>query len=280
MRDTAAIGEVLASAVAKLGSITDCARLEAETLVSRAIDVPRAYLFAHPEDRLDPAARSRLHAMLARRLAGEPMAYITGAKEFWSLELMVSPATLVPRPETELLVELALRDLPGRTEHQILDLGTGCGAIAVAIATERPLSQVTAIDISPDAVAVARQNVRQRDLGNVVCLLGDWTAPVRDRRFDMVVTNPPYVAADDPALAALHAEPDIALIAGDDGLAAIRVLARDCAEVLQPDGTLLLEHGHDQAERVAELLSFAGWQDIRCFRDYAGNPRVTRATRA
>lgn len=279
MRESAPISEMLASAAATLGPVSDCARLEAETLLARAIDVSRAYLFAHPEDRLDWAAEIRLQAMLARRLAGEPIAYITGTQEFWSLELMVSPATLVPRPETELLVELALRELPRRAEKRVLDLGTGCGAIAAAIASERPLCRITAIDIDADAVVVAAENMRQLELENVACLQGDWTSPVRDRRFDMIVSNPPYVANDDPALHELRAEPDIALVAGKDGLDALRVLVRDCMPLLERDGMLLVEHGHDQAQAVAELLRLAGWEDIRCFPDYAGRPRVSQATR-
>ena len=158
------------------------------------------------------------------------MAYITGSKEFWSLELQVSPATLVPRPETELLVDYALREIPRNADWPILDLGTGSGAIALAIARERPGCFVTAVDASADALAVAKNNAQALGLANVLCIEGDWTAPVADQKFRVIVSNPPYVAEGDAALEALAAEPDVALTSGADGLDAIRQLAHECAE--------------------------------------------------
>jgi release factor glutamine methyltransferase len=207
------------------------------------------------------------------------MAYITGVKEFWSREFAVSPATLVPRPETETLVNLALREIPRDEERRILDLGTGSGAIAVSIACERPLSQVTAVDVSEEALLVAQENVRALAQGNVECLPGDWTRPVRERTFDVIVANPPYVRADDDALASLRHEPQSALVAGADGLDAIRVLASDCGDILAERGLLLIEHGSDQREAVAALLDEHGWIDIECHNDLAGLPRVTAARR-
>ena len=214
-----------------------------------------------------------------RRLAGEPMAYITGIKEFWSLELVVTPATLVPRPETEILVERALREMPRRAALDVLDLGTGSGAIAIAIAHDRRMSSVTAVDASESALAVAALNARQLDLDNVTWLHGDWTAPVADRRFDIVVSNPPYVADGDPALANLRAEPLSALAAGADGLDDIRRLATECVAVTRAGGWLMLEHGATQADSVARLLAEAGWIEIECRPDYAGLPRVTAGRR-
>ena len=164
------IDAALADTASRLAEVSDSARLDADILVARSINVPRSYLFAHPEDTLDDIALQRLMATIERRLNGEPMAYITGSKEFWSLELLVTSATLVPRPETELLVDLALREIPRDAEWPILDLGTGSGAIAVAIARERPACNITAVDASPDALAVAQQNVRQLDLPNVTCI--------------------------------------------------------------------------------------------------------------
>lgn len=277
MTDPLTIATVVASATDRLAAVSESPRLDAELLVARAIDMPRAYLFAHPEDVLDAGARKRLEDTLRRRIAGEPMAYITGTREFWSLELMVTPATLVPRPETELLVELALRELPRRSDACVLDIGTGSGAIAVAIAKERPNCTVTATDASSDALAVARQNARHLELGNVRCLPGDWTQPVRGERFELIVSNPPYVAQGDPALQALRAEPASALAAGADGLDAIRVLARDCADIIAPGGLLLIEHGAEQEEGVRRILAASGWQQIDCHRDFAGHPRVTSA---
>jgi release factor glutamine methyltransferase len=271
------IESALASARDRLGAVSESARLEAEILVARCIDMPRSYLFAHPEDTLDEFAVERLDDTIERRLAGIPMAYVTGSKEFWSMDLQVSPATLVPRPETELLVEHALREIPRKAEWAILDLGTGSGAIAIAIARERPGCDIVAIDASADALAIAQQNVRAHDLTNMSCMQGDWTAPVNDRMFHVIVSNPPYVAAGDDALTALRAEPDMALVSGSDGLDAIRTLASDCRPILIDGGLLLLEHGNQQRETVADILNSNGWRDIACIDDYAGQPRVTIA---
>lgn len=277
MSDPVSIEKALSAATEKLRGVSEAARLEAELLLARAIDMPRSFLFAHPEDELDDDALQRLDETIVRRLAGEPMAYITGSKEFWSMELAVSPATLVPRPETELLVDIALRDIPRKAEWQILDLGTGSGAIALAIARERALCSITAVDISAEALAVARENANRNTIGNVEFREGDWTAPVVDRKFRVVVSNPPYVCAGDEALDALRAEPLSALAAGADGLEAITVLARDCPAIIEDDGVLLLEHGAEQKESVAELLMSYGWERIQCYDDYSGLPRVTSA---
>tara|TARA_R110002096_G_scaffold101547_4_gene224559 strand:- start:11842 stop:12630 length:789 start_codon:yes stop_codon:yes gene_type:complete len=259
--------------------VSESARLDAEILLCQCIDMPRSYLFAHPEDELDALTLERFEALMRRRLDGEPMAYLSGIREFWSHELLVSPATLVPRPETELLVDLALREIPRKAEWQVLDLGTGSGAIAIAIAAERPLCEVTATDLSSAALAVAAENVRQLGLANVQCVAGNWTEPVRDRRFNIIVSNPPYVNDDDAALQALRHEPQSALASGADGLDDLRILAVDCAALLEPDGLLLLEHGAAQQVAVAALLDAAGWTGIACHNDLAGRPRVTVARR-
>lgn len=277
MTDPVAIDMAVSATTERLVEVSDAARLEAELLVARSINMPRSYLFAHPEDTLDDSAQERLEETLERRLDGEPMAYITGLKEFWSLELMVSPATLVPRPETELLVDLALREIPRRSDWQILDLGTGSGAIAVAIASERPLCEVTAVDSSAAAIAIASQNVRQLEIGNVVCIEGDWTSPVADRRFKVIASNPPYVGDADAALESLGAEPLLALVAGADGLDAIRILAQSCTTIIEDGGLLLLEHGIDQHHAVADILAQHRWKEIQSHTDCAGKPRVTSA---
>jgi len=242
MSESNRIDTILGNATSRLADVSDSARLDAELLLCRCIDMPRSYLFAHPEDTLDD-----------------------------------SPATLVPRPETELLVDLALRQIPRDTPWQVLDLGTGSGAIAVAIAKERPLCQITAVDKSAAALDVARENVRQLNLGNVTCIEGDWVQPVAGQQFDIVVSNPPYVRADDAVLRALSAEPVAALVAGEDGLDAIRVLARDCGSILCADGMLLIEHGADQQSEVESILQQQGWTDVVCHRDIAGKPRVSVA---
>jgi len=271
------IDEALAQATARLGNFSESPRLDAELLLTQALDVPRSYLFTYPEDTLDAAASDRFFAAVRRREEGEPLAYIHGEKEFWSLSLMVSPDTLVPRPETETLVQEALSVIP-RNEHcDVLDLGTGSGAIALAIATERPMTQLVATDLSDAALAIAVENARQLDIINITFLSGDWTEPVSEQTFDVIVSNPPYVKSDDPALQQLQHEPLFALAAGEDGLAAIRVLAVQCRKVIRPGGALFLEHGADQQEAVAAILQQAGWTGIRCISDLAGHPRVTAA---
>jgi len=277
MSEEISIEQVLRDSAARLAAVSDSARLDAELLLARAIDMPRSFLFAHPEDTLDDAALKRLKQTLERRLAGEPMAYITGTKEFWSMELIVSPATLVPRPETELLVDIALREIPRRADWPILDLGTGSGAIALAIARERQLCQLTAVDISADALAVARQNANQLTISNIDFLQGDWTAPVAGQQFKVIVSNPPYVSCHDKALETLRAEPVDALQAGEDGLESINKLARDCPAIIEDNGLLVLEHGAEQRNQVAEILMSYGWQHIQCYDDLSGLPRVSSA---
>jgi release factor glutamine methyltransferase len=275
--DSRRIDALLGDAVTRLATVSESARLDAEILLCRSIDVSRSYLFAHPEDVLDDAAFDRFETLLRRRLDGEPMAYIMGTKEFWSHELLVGPATLVPRPETELLVELALREIPRKAEWQILDLGTGSGAIAIALASERLLCEITAVDINEEALAIAEENARQLSLGNITFAHGSWSEPVLGRLFDVIVSNPPYVKAGDEALADLRYEPVEALVAGEDGLDAIRTLATDCGQILREDGALLVEHGADQRDNVAAILEAAGWVDISSHNDFAGHPRVTVA---
>ncbi len=275
---TMRIDEALRGAVERLRSVSDSPRLDAELLLARAIDVAGSYLLAHPEDLLDDGAIERFRVAVDRRASGVPIPYITGVREFWSIALAVSPDTLVPRPETELLVELALRHLPRGQVSRVLDLGTGSGAIAVALAKERPACLVTATDQSAAALAVARENARRQLLGNIEFALGDWTTAVAGARFDLIVSNPPYLSADDPALEALRHEPITALVAGKDSLDAFRILARDCRALLEAGSKLLLEHGVEQAGQVAGILVAAGWSEIECFRDLAGRPRVTQAT--
>ena len=263
----------------RLAAVSDTPRLEADLLLARAVDRPRSYLFAHPEDVLDDGALERLESEVERRLAGEPLAYISGSREFWSLEFIVTPATLVPRPETERLVELVLAEVAKEARVRILDLGTGSGAIALALAHERRMARVTATDLSPAALDVARRNAKALEVDNVRFVEGSWTEPVSGEQFDIVVSNPPYVAADDEALAKLEREPRSALIAENDGLACILELARGVPEVLANDGLLFVEHGATQAQAVESLLKDAGWRAIECFSDFAGLPRVTRAKR-
>ena len=279
MNEFVKIEAALADAVERLTPVSESPRLDAELLLARALDVPRSYLFAHPEDELDSAAVKRFSTTIERRTKGAPLAYITGEKEFWSMTLMVTRDTLVPRPETETLVDQVLVRIPKREAMQVLDLGTGSGAIALAIAKERPICDVTATDFSAAALAVAKENARQHSLPNIEFLLGDWLEPVAGQMFDVIATNPPYVPSEDPDLERLQHEPLTALASGADGLDAIRRIAVDAISVIKPGGSLLIEHGDEQHGAVAEILAAAGWKEIGVTNDLAGIPRVTTAVR-
>lgn len=275
------IAQVLKQATQPLTNRTALPRLEAELLLAFVLDTPRSHLFAWPEQCLNPDQLKRFQLLLARRLRGEPAAYLTGSKEFWSLELKVTPATLIPRPETEQLVERALQRTPSDRPFSVADLGTGSGAIAAAIASERPLSAVIATDSSSPALIVARQNFRKHGLRNIRCILGSWCEALpRHRKFDLIVSNPPYVATGDPHLQAdgLPWEPANALTAGKDGLDDIRRIVKTAHPHLNPEGWLLLEHGFDQGSAVRGLLQQAGYQRICTLRDLEGRERISEAS--
>jgi release factor glutamine methyltransferase len=240
----------------------------------------RAWLVAHADEPLAGGDAAAFAALAQRRLRGEPVAYLTGIREFWGLALTVSPAVLIPRPETETLVEVALARLPPERDIRVLDLGTGSGAIALAVAHERPRARVLATDASADALAIARGNAHRLGIGNVEFAQTDWYASMptlwRDLRFDLIASNPPYVATGDPHLdeGDLRFEPDVALASGGDGLAAIRTIVAGAREHLAPGGTLVVEHGYDQADRVLGLFAAAGFVEIAAVRDLAGISRV------
>jgi release factor glutamine methyltransferase len=269
------VRDLLASASRRLGGAD--ARLDAELLLAHALGVSRARLYAWPEEEPDTVQRAAFERLVEAREQGEPIAYLTGRREFWSLELRVTPHVLIPRHETELLVELALERIPRDRAFRIADLGTGSGAIALALARERPLARVTATDASATALDVARGNAERLGVGNVGFAAGDWYAALGDARFDLIVSNPPYVAADDAHLAQgdLRFEPASALASGADGLDAIRHIVAGAPAHLVDGGALLLEHGFDQSVRVRALLDAAGFVDVRSVRDAAGHERVT-----
>lgn len=270
----ATAAELIRDATSRLRG--DEARLEAELLLAFALDKPRSWFYAHSGDLLDPRDIDSFQRLLRRRAEGEPVAQITGRRGFWSLELSVTRDTLIPRPETELLVELALARLPRTQPVRVLDLGTGTGAIALALAAERPLAEVAAVDASAAALAVARENAE--DAGLPLRLLhGDWFAPVAGERFDLVASNPPYIADADPHLSQgdLRFEPRAALASGPDGLDALRAIIAAAPWHLVPGGWLLLEHGHDQGPAVRGLLAAAGFVRVETERDLEQRDRVS-----
>ena len=234
-----------------------------------------AWLYAHGRDPVDAGTAAVFRTLVARRAAGEPVAYLTGRRGFWTLDLAVTADTLVPRPETEVLVEQALARLP-LTAIDVADLGTGSGAVALAIASERPQARVVATDRSAAALAVARGNAAAAGLGGVSFLAGDWWAPLAGRRFDLVASNPPYIAEGDPHLVQgdLRFEPASALSSGADGLDAIRAIVAGAPAHLRDGGWLLLEHGHDQGASVRALLAAAGFLDVATVADLEHRDRV------
>ncbi len=254
--------------------------LDAELLLTYACGTTRARVRSHPEAPVDDSTRERYVALIERRATGEPLAYVIGRKGFWSLEFVVTPAVLVPRPETELLVERALALRPDEFGRAV-DLGTGSGAIALSLAKERPEWMVTATDVSEDALAVARANATALSLERVQFLQGSWFAPLSGRTFDIIVSNPPYVAADDPAMRdpALRHEPQGALSPGGDAMASLRAIIQAAPQYLERDGWLLLEHGATQAPEVARELVARGLRHVRSHRDLAGHERMTEAQR-
>lgn len=250
---------------------------EAELLLAHILTCAPGWLYAHGDAPIDAQAAERFEALLARREAGEPVAYLTGRRGFWTLDLVVTPDTLIPRAETERLVELALTRIPSDAAARIADLGTGSGAIALAIACERPRARVVATDRSDAALGVARRNAQGSGLGNVEFRAGDWFAALAWERFDLIASNPPYVSEGDPHLLQgdLRHEPSAALVAGVDGLDDLRRIVRGAPAHLAPGGWLLLEHGHAQGEVVRVLLTAAGFIEIQTARDLEDRDRIT-----
>lgn len=251
-------------------------RVDARVLLQHVLGVEHAYLLAHAEQVLDPGTAAAFGALVERRRGGLPVAYLTGRREFYGRVFEVGSAVLIPRPETELLVELALERLPRDAAARVLDLGTGSGCIAVSLALERPRLEVWAVERSVAALALASANAARLGAGNVRCVRGAWYEPLGAQRFDLIVSNPPYVAASDRHLSEgdLRFEPRQALSAGSDGLDAIRVIIAGAPAHLNSGGWLLLEHGYDQAPACAELLAAAGFDEVRDHPDLAGIPRA------
>jgi len=271
------IATALAEATRRLADSSDSARVDAEVLLMHRLAKGREFLHAWPEAELKPDDRAGFDALIERRAAGEPVAYLTGERGFWTLTLRVTPATLIPRPETELLVERALQLIPPDAPWRVADLGTGSGAVALAIASERPACRIVATDRSAAALAVAADNGARLGIGNVEFRHGSWLEPLAGESFDMIVSNPPYVAERDPHLSRgdLRFEPVAALAAGADGLDAIRAIAAGAPATLAAGGALLLEHGFDQGDAVRGILTAGRFAEATSWRDGAGLERVT-----
>ncbi len=271
------IQPLLTHATAQLQVSSESARADAEILLAHCLQKSRTYLFTWPEKELEPAVEAQFKQLLALRCNGVPVAYLTGYREFWTLNLRVTAATLIPRPETELLVEAALAKIPTNASCDVLDLGTGTGAIALAIASERPLAKIIAVDASTAALAIAAENVQTHGLSNVMLQHSDWFTALSAQRFHLIVSNPPYIEQQDPHLQQgdVRFEPLTALASGEDGLEDIRHIVAHAPARLHAGGWLLLEHGYNQGQAVTNLLQQRGFQQVHCLPDLAGNDRIS-----
>lgn len=255
--------------------------IDAQVLVMCCCGLSRNELITQVNQALSPEQTKHLNTLLEQRQAGTPIAYLLGHKEFWSMKLTVNRSTLIPRPETETLVEQALALIASHTALTIVDLGTGCGAIALAIAKLRPDCRLIATDLSAGALAIAKGNSAQHRINNIEFRVGHWLQPLGSDKADFIISNPPYIAADDPCLlqSDLNYEPRSALEGGVDGLAAITAIIQSAKSYLKPLGYLILEHGNTQAQAIQSMMLTAGYQHIRCYPDLAGHDRVSLCQR-
>ncbi len=255
-------------------------QLDAQLLLATVLMVERSYVLAHPEQELTVDTQQAFMVLVERCQQGEPMAYILGQQEFWSLQFMITPDVLIPRPETELLVETVLHYFSADEIITIADVGTGSGAIALALAHERAHWNIIAADNSAAALAVAQQNAKNLQLTQVEFIQSDWCLQLPQHNYAAIISNPPYIASDDAHLAALHYEPQCALVADDNGLADIKMIAQQAMALLQPGGLLVFEHGFQQADAVQHILRQLGYQQIQTLTDLATLPRLTMANLA
>ena len=256
---------------------SDSARLDAEILLALALNQPRTWLYTWPEHIPSLPEQQLYLDLLRRRRQGEPVAYLVHRKEFWGIDLKINHHVLIPRPETETLVQAVLTALAGKPAARVADLGTGSGAIALALATEQPDWHIVATDISADALALARENATRLGIDNVSFMKGQWLEPLQGMTLDAIVANPPYVAEGDPHLKQgdVRFEPALALVSSDNGLADIRHIVQHCPPCLVAGGWLMLEHGYEQGPAVRKIFSEAGFRDVVTHRDLAGHERVT-----
>jgi release factor glutamine methyltransferase len=271
------IANALTAATKRLEQTSTSARIDAESLLCHTLKCNTAHLAAWPEKILNTDQTQQFNQLIAERESGTPISYLTGQREFWSLELGVSPVTLIPRPETETLVEFVLEQFDAKKEMRLVDLGTGSGAIALAIAHERPDWKVTATDISEDALAVAQQNAEKHHIKNIEFKSSHWFDALKGQTFDIIISNPPYIAQDDPHLSSgdVRFEPASALSSGVTGMDDIEIITSTAAHYLKDNGWLILEHGYDQKKQVFDCFKSAGFEDILQKSDLSNQPRMT-----
>jgi release factor glutamine methyltransferase len=271
------IKSVLTEAAATLVSVSDSALLDTEVLLCQALNQPRSHLRAWPDKQLQPKQLAAFKALLEQRQQGTPIAYITGNREFWSREFQVGPDVLIPRPDTELLIELSLELIPADEPVKIVDLGTGSGIIAITLAAERPQAKISATDFSLAALRIARLNADKHHIDNIEFYQSDWFANVPESKFKLIVSNPPYIAEDDYHLQQgdVRFEPQTALSAPEQGLADIRIIAEAARKYLEPGGHLLIEHGYNQQQQVQTLLKDLHYDKVKTYKDLSGQPRAT-----
>ena len=271
------ISQIIEEAIEQLQAVSDSARLDIELLLCSVIKKERSFFHAWPEHELEQQQLNSFLQLLQQRLQGEPIAHILGERGFWSLNLKVTKDTLIPRPDTERLVELSLEIIPQKSQWKILDLGTGTGAIALSLAKENPGCFITATDQSIAALEVAKQNAVDNNISNIEFIRSNWFENLSSQRFDMIVTNPPYIKDNDPHLKQgdVRFEPLSALTSGEDGLDDIRSIISKAQKHLATQGVLLIEHGYDQADAVCHLLTEANFNSVSNFKDYNDNPRVS-----
>ncbi|MCK9397209.1 MAG: peptide chain release factor N(5)-glutamine methyltransferase [Methylobacter sp.] len=271
------IKSVLADAAGTLSSVSDSALLDAEVLLCLALNQPRSHLRAWPDKQLQPEHLVAFRVLLEQRQKGIPIAYITGNREFWSRDFQVSPDVLIPRPDTELLIELSLKLIPADEPFTVIDLGTGSGIIAVTLAAERPHAQISATDFSLAALRIAQLNAGKHQTNNIQFYQSDWFAGVPDTKFNLVISNPPYIAEDDRHLQQgdVRFEPQTALTAAEQGLSDINIIAAAARNYLKPCGHLLIEHGYDQQQQVQALFKDLHYDNVQSYTDLSGQPRAT-----
>ena len=275
------VSQLLMSATEKLLNLTDSPRLDAEVLLAHSLQKNRTWLVTWSDKALTDTDINQFNELLQRRVSGEPIAHITGTREFWSLPLSVTTDTLIPRPDTELIIEKILDTYPASSDISLADLGTGSGAIALALASERPHWKITATDQSAGALEIAKQNAHNLNLDNITFRLGNWFEPLENHLFDIIVSNPPYIPHADPHLTQGDArfDPISALASGDDGLDDIRLIAAQAGSHLKNQGKLFIEHGYDQKSEMLDIFTKNDFIEIQQAHDIANNPRLTFATK-